>query len=104
MGTTMNDGTRESCDLMIRNGHVLVCDAARTRYPSGAVAIKGAAIQAVGPDDELARRFRPARVLDASGGLVHPGLMDLHYHVTYHMVGKMIAEADFAGEDPGPWV
>jgi 5-methylthioadenosine/S-adenosylhomocysteine deaminase len=28
----------------------------------------------------------------------------MHYHATFHMVGKMIAEADTSKDDPGPWV
>ena len=94
----------DSCDLLIRNAHVLTCDEHRSTYPDGAVAVRGSEIVAVGEDTALGERLRPKRVIDAAGGVVHPGLMDMHYHVSYHMVGKMVAEVDFSGEDPGPWV
>ena len=38
----------------------------------------------VGPDDAIASRYEPGRVLDARGGLVHPGLIEPHYHTTMH--------------------
>ena len=38
------------------------------------------------------------------GAIVHPGLIDLHYHITQHMIGKMIEEASLEGEDPLAWI
>ena len=93
----------ETCDLMIRNAHVLTCDEARTVFPAGAVAVQGTKIAAVGAASELDRRFRAVRTIDAGGGLVHPGLMDNHTHLTYHLIGKLVPEVDFSDEDPGPW-
>ncbi len=94
----------KTCDLLIRNAYIVTCDAKGTVIPSGAIAIKGRDIAAVGKSAAVEREWRAARTIDAAGNLVHPGLIDMHYHTTYHMVGKMIAEMDFGGEDPGPWV
>ena len=71
-------------------------------FNHGAIAIRNAEIADVGSESQMSR-FQPARVMDAGGGLVHPGLMDLHYHVSYHLVGKLVAEVDLSGDDPGPW-
>lgn len=95
---------KKRCDLLIKNAHVLTMDKKHTVYPSGAIAIRGDSIAAVGRSATLEKDWTAARVIDAQGGLVHPGLIDMHYHTTYHMVGKMIAEVDFGGDDPGPWV
>jgi 5-methylthioadenosine/S-adenosylhomocysteine deaminase len=92
------------CDLLIRNAYVATVDAERTVYRTGAIAIDGRDIVAVGRERDVVSRFAPRRVIDAGGSLVHPGLIDMHYHATFHMVGKMIAEADTSKEDPGPWV
>src|ERR1700751_3644226 len=92
------------CDLLIHNAYVVTVDAPGTKYPAGAIASAGRDIGAVGPESDIAPRFRPRRVIDAGGALVHPGFIDMHYHATFHMVGKMIAEADTSKEDPGPWV
>jgi cytosine/adenosine deaminase-related metal-dependent hydrolase len=52
-------------------------------YPSGAVAISGRRITAVGPDAEVGR-LSAKRTIDAGGGAVHPGLTDAHAHMTLH--------------------
>jgi imidazolonepropionase len=49
----------------------------------GAVAVRGERILAVGPEDELRRRYAPAAELDAAGGLVLPGLVDAHTHPVF---------------------
>src|SRR4051812_35754511 len=72
------------CDLMIVNADVVTLDAAGTRYPSGAIAITGTRIADLGSGSELDRRWRPARTLDARGGLVHPGFVECHTHATIH--------------------
>ena len=64
---------------IITNGTVLTLDEADTVHFGGSVTIEGdriarvdpAAPEAIGPDDE---------VIDASGQIVMPGLIDLHYH------------------------
>src|SRR5260221_644539 len=96
--------TKTRCDLLIRNAYVLTMDAKGTAYPDGAIAVDGRKILTVGPEAEVTRKVAPLRIIDAGGSLVHPGLIDLHYHATFHMVGKMIEERDTSKEDPGPWV
>ena len=94
----------EACDVLIRNAYVLTCDAKRTKHPKGAVAVAGRRIAAVGPSAELEARFKAKRTIDANGAVVHPGVIDLHYHITQHMIGKMIEEASLEGEDPLAWI
>src|SRR4051812_1677815 len=80
-----NGAGGESCDLLIRNGYVLTLDGGRRVFPAGAVAVTGNSIVAVGTDRDLAQRFRPARVIDAAGGPVHPGMIDPHVHTSTHL-------------------
>jgi putative selenium metabolism protein SsnA len=47
---------------------------------SGAVVWQGERIVAVGPADVLRDEFRGARPVDAHGGLIVPGLVNLHHH------------------------
>ena len=49
----------------------------------GAVAIHGEAIVAVGPQDELLRKFDGARHVDCAGRVVTPGLVDSHTHSVF---------------------
>jgi imidazolonepropionase len=48
-----------------------------------AVAIEGGRVVAVGPDAELARRFRGAEWHDCQGGVLTPGLVDSHTHAVF---------------------
>ncbi|MCL4522346.1 MAG: amidohydrolase family protein [Acidobacteria bacterium] len=48
--------------------------------PDGAVVWRGERILAVGPEAELRRAYPDARFLDAHGGLILPGLINLHHH------------------------
>jgi cytosine/adenosine deaminase-related metal-dependent hydrolase len=63
---------------------VVTLDPRRTVYPTGAVAIEGRRIAAVGPEADIAGAFRASRVLDAGGACVHPGFLDAHFHVNQH--------------------
>ncbi|HVM79989.1 MAG TPA: amidohydrolase family protein [Stellaceae bacterium] len=71
----------QTCDILIRNGFVLTVNAQRTTYPAGAIAVRGHTIVAVGPEAQILRDWRAARVLDAQGAVVHPGFIDAHLHV-----------------------
>jgi 5-methylthioadenosine/S-adenosylhomocysteine deaminase len=71
----------ENCDLLIRNGYVLTMDPRRTIYPSGAIAVRGHSIVAVGPEMQVLAAWRSANVIDAQGATVHPGFVDAHLHV-----------------------
>lgn len=76
-------GGPQSCDLMVRHGHLLTMDADRRVFPDGALAVIGRDIVAVGADDEISLDFAPDRVIDARGAAVHPGYIDGHVHVSH---------------------
>jgi len=71
----------QDCDILVRNAYVLTMDVRRSVHPSGAIAVRGNSIVAVGPEAQVLRAWRSARVLDAQGGVVHPGFVDAHLHV-----------------------
>jgi cytosine/adenosine deaminase-related metal-dependent hydrolase len=77
--STMSDGPIR-CDLVVRHGYVLSLDDERRVYPDGAVAIRGSRIVAIGPDRDVGVRADAARTIDARGGVVHPGFIDVHVH------------------------
>src|SRR5581483_2506599 len=86
----MPESPPPACSLLIRNGIVVTMNDAGTVYPAGAVAVNGTDIIDVGPESDLVRRYRPAEVLDAHGAVVHPGIVDAHYHVTMHTTRGVI--------------
>jgi 5-methylthioadenosine/S-adenosylhomocysteine deaminase len=76
--------------LVINNGTVVTMDDARSVYFGGHVVIDGMRITAVGPGSWIAPDASPsAEVIDASGMIVMPGLIDLHYHTA---VGKGLCD------------
>ena len=82
----------QPCDILVRNGFVVTMDEARNVYPAGAVAIEGRRIMAIGPEREIAPRYRPLRTLDAGGASVHPGLIEGHYHSTMHLTRGAVTD------------
>jgi 5-methylthioadenosine/S-adenosylhomocysteine deaminase len=92
----------ERCDLILRGGQVLTLDARRTVYPAGAVAVRGHTIAAVGPEAEVLRGWRAPRVLDAGGGIVHPGFVDAHLHINAHTCRGFFRGDSSKGGGSGP--
>lgn len=74
-----------AADLVVVHGYVLTMDENRRVFADGAVAIAGRDIIAVGPTAEVLAQIEPVRIIDARGGIVHPGFVECHTHVTYHI-------------------
>jgi 5-methylthioadenosine/S-adenosylhomocysteine deaminase len=71
--------TDTQADLLITNGIVVQLDAQNSILPEAAVAVAGDTIAAVGPVASF-RHWRAARVIDAGGGIIMPGLVNTHTH------------------------
>ena len=67
--------------IVLEGGHVATVDAADTEYPSGHVVIDGTAIVAVGPGPAPDELRDGAQLLDTTGCLVTPGLVNTHHHL-----------------------
>jgi len=74
----------QDCDLLICNGLLLTADPAGTAIYDGAIAIAGTRIIAIGKSNDIRRRFSPRETLDAGGGIVHPGFIDAHVHISQY--------------------
>jgi cytosine/adenosine deaminase-related metal-dependent hydrolase len=68
-------------DLIVTNGYVVTMNDRREIVENGAVVVRGAHIVAVGPA-EIATRFAAAKVVDARGAIVMPGMVNTHTHVS----------------------
>ncbi len=62
-------------------------------WNEGAVAWSGRQIVAVGPEREIREKHPDAQLLDARGGLVLPGLINLHHHL-YSALARGLAPAE----------
>ena len=68
-------------DIIIRGGTIVMMDASSRVIENGAVAIKAERIVAVGTTAEITGRYVSARVINAAGKVVMPGLINTHGHV-----------------------
>ena len=71
----------ENVDLLIKNATVLTMDEGRTVYENGLVAVKENRIFAVTDGNDL-NEFEARKVIDAEGGIVMPGMINTHTHVS----------------------
>ncbi|MDL2269693.1 amidohydrolase [Desulfosarcina sp. OttesenSCG-928-A07] len=67
-------------DLLITNGTVITLDSANPIISSGAVAVRGDVIAAVGPSGDFIG-VNARETLDAKGGIILPGLVNTHTHL-----------------------
>src|SRR5947209_4463043 len=72
-------------EILIRNGYIATLDKHRSVYSSGYVAIKGTKIVAVGDQKNCPSEEGYSQVIDASGMIVIPGLINTHQHFYYHL-------------------
>jgi 5-methylthioadenosine/S-adenosylhomocysteine deaminase len=75
-------GEPRRADLLVVGGDIVTMDPQRRVLLGGAIAIAGDRIVAVGATSELRARFPGTAELDAAGGVVTPGLVNAHQHIT----------------------
>jgi 5-methylthioadenosine/S-adenosylhomocysteine deaminase len=68
-------------DLIIRGGTVVTMDGSRRVIESGSIAIKSGRIVEVGQTADIDRKYAAREVINASGKVVIPGLINGHTHV-----------------------
>ncbi len=71
----------KSADILVQNGIVLTLDAHGTEISDGAVAISKDTITAIGPRVDFSD-WSAARMIDANGGIIMPGLINSHTHAS----------------------
>ena len=77
----MAQGRKAVVDLFVRGGTVVTMDGSRRVIENGGVAIKSGRIVAVGKANEIDRNYAAREVVNASGKVVIPGLINGHTHV-----------------------
>jgi 5-methylthioadenosine/S-adenosylhomocysteine deaminase len=71
---------QEKIDILITGGTVITMDARRHILDDGAVAVRADSIVAVGPRADLETKYAPAKIINAHGAIVMPGLINGHTH------------------------
>jgi len=80
-----SQGTPTRVDTLIVNSVLITVDEDRRIVRHGAVAITDGRIVAVGGTADLAGRYNAGHVIDAAGGVVTPGFVDAHVHLSHHL-------------------
>ena len=88
--------TPRAVDLVIVNGDIVTMDAARRVLVGGGIAIAAGRIVAVGSSSDLIRRWPAARRVDAGGGVVTPGMVNAHQHITGDPLARSCTPDDLA--------
>ncbi len=73
--------TKQKVDYLLTGGTVVVMDQARTIFEPGAVAVAGDKIVQTGPASELEAAYEAGQVIDCTGQVVMPGMVNAHTHV-----------------------
>ena len=77
--------------IVIGNGAVVTRDPERPLINGGAVAIgDDGLITALGPAQKLRREYPGAQYVDARGGLIMPGLINLHHHAGHTLARGLL--------------
>lgn len=82
-------------ELLISGGHVITLDPHVGDLPQADVLVRDGIITEIGPD--LAAHAPGARVIDARGRLVMPGLVDTHRHVWQGALGGSTGRVSLTG-------
>lgn len=81
--------------LTLSNCRMITCDTHSPYYPCGNIVIENGKIQAIGPQNQVPSQ---GKVLDLSGKLVMPGLINCHNHLPstlYRNLGSDLALMDW---------
>src|SRR5687768_11895874 len=79
-------------DYLFVNSTVVTMDSTGTIVPSGAVAVAGREIVAVGAVDELRAQFHATEEIDCTGCAILPGLINAHAHVPMSLLRGLVAD------------
>ena len=84
------------CDFVVEHALVLALDDAGTIVADGAVAVAEDRIAALGPSVEIARDFQGRETIDARGGILLPGLVNVHNHTPLMITRGMVEDLGHA--------
>lgn len=71
----------QKADLILTNAIVLTMDQDLNQYETGALAVKGDNILAVGPESQILGAYSADQNIDCGGKVLMPGLINAHTHV-----------------------
>lgn len=96
--------SHEIADLIVRNAIVVTVDQDRRIFNHGAIAVRDGRIVAIGEDAIIVQSFPRAKTtLDARGGIVTPGFVECHVHLSQHL-GRSAIPDDWVDREHDHWL
>jgi 5-methylthioadenosine/S-adenosylhomocysteine deaminase len=78
---TIAQGRRTVVDMIVRGGTIVTMDGSRRVIENGSIAIKNGRIVAIGTAVEIEQTYQAPEIVNATGKVVIPGLINGHTHV-----------------------
>ncbi len=72
---------KKQTDLIINNATIVTMDSTKRVIPNGAIAVKQGKIIAIGDTKEISAKYASKQIIDATGKLIIPGLINTHTHI-----------------------
>jgi 5-methylthioadenosine/S-adenosylhomocysteine deaminase len=72
---------KQPVDLLVLGGTIVTMDGTRRILDDGGIAVSGGRILAIGPRTEIASSYSSRQILNATGKLIVPGLINGHTHI-----------------------
>jgi 5-methylthioadenosine/S-adenosylhomocysteine deaminase len=73
-------------DRILKNAYIVTMDEQYRIIPDGALAVESSSIAGVGPSEDIVRQFETSEVVDCSGKVMIPGLINGHTHAAMTML------------------
>lgn len=97
------DHEKQVCDLVVQNAVLLTVDEKDNVVANGAIAIRDGMIVAVGVTRDILWRYDTRQVLDVGGGIVHPGFIDAHVHISQYTSRSVLSSMEGTRITMGDW-
>lgn len=93
----------QRCDLIVHNATILTVDADDRVIAGGALAVRNGRIVALYQQDKIFACYTSDRLFDALGGVVHPGFIDAHVHVSQYTARSVLPLMEATSVTMGHW-
>ncbi|UCI31988.1 amidohydrolase family protein [Mesorhizobium sp. B4-1-4] len=101
--TSLASNRSQHCDLIVHNGAILTVDADSRVVAGGALAIRNGRIIALDQQEKIFACYTSDQLFDAVGGIIHPGFIDAHVHVSQYTARSVLPLMEGTSVTMGHW-
>lgn len=101
--TSAPKSEKQVYDLVVHNAVLLTVDETDQVIADGAIAIHHGLIAALGASRDILSRHDFREVIDAGGGILHPGFIDAHVHISQYTSRSILSSMAGTSVTMGDW-